>query len=89
MDTFDSLHIDSLLISETKIDSSFRPARFHLERYATPNRLDRNANAGGMLLFIRENIPSTSLISDLSAEGNYCVSLIRKERTISVILKYV
>ena len=51
-------NIDALLTSETKIDSSFPSAQFHLEGYATPHRLDRNANGGGIPLYIREDIPS-------------------------------
>ena len=44
-------------------------AQFHLEGYATPYRLDRNANGGGILLYIREHIPSKLLNTDLSIEG--------------------
>ena len=62
-------NIDVLLISETKIDSSFPSAQFHLEGYATPYRLDRNATGGGILLYIREDIPSNVLNTDLSTEG--------------------
>ena len=58
-------NIDVLLISETKIDSSFPSAQFHLEGYATPYRLDRNANGGGILLYIREDVPSKLLNTDL------------------------
>ena len=59
-------NIDVLLISETKIDSSFSSAQFD---YATPYRLDRNANGGGILLYIREDISSELLNTDLSIEG--------------------
>ena len=52
---------DVLLISETKIDSSFPSAQFHLEGYATPCRLDRNTNGGGILLYIIEDTPSELL----------------------------
>ena len=62
-------NIDALLISETKIDSSFHSAQFHLEDYATPYKLDRNANGGGILLYIREDITSRLLNCDLSVEG--------------------
>ena len=67
---FDSLvrmlhnNLDILLISETKIDSSFATALFQIEGYAT-YRLDRNANGGGILLYIREDIPSTLLNFDV------------------------
>ena len=71
---FDSLqHIinkntDVLLISETKIDSSFPSVQFYLG-YAIPYRLDRNSNGGGILLHITEDIPSKLLNTDLSIEG--------------------
>ena len=61
---FDSLvrmlhnNLDILLISETKIDSSFPIAQFQIEGYTT-YRLDRNANGGGILLYIGEDIPFT------------------------------
>ena len=65
-------NIDVLLISETKTDSSFPSVQFHLEGYATPYRLDRNANGGGTLLYIREDIRSKLLNSDLSIERIFC-----------------
>ena len=57
------------MISETKIDSSFPSAQFHSEGYATSYRLDTNANGGGILLYIREDILSKLLNTDLSIEG--------------------
>ena len=61
-------NLDILLISETKIDSSFPTAQFQTEGYTT-YRLDRNTNGGGILLYIREDIPSTLLNSDMSIES--------------------
>ena len=61
-------NVDVLLISETKIDSSFPSVQFHLEGYATLYRLDRNATGNDILLYIREDIPSKSLNTDLSIE---------------------
>ena len=61
-------NLDILLISETKIDSSFPTAQFQIEGYTT-YRLDRNTNGGGILLYIREDIPSTLLNSDMSIES--------------------
>ena len=40
-------NIDILLITETKLDNSFPEAQFHIEGFASPYRLDRNANGGG------------------------------------------
>ena len=73
-------NIDVLLISETKIDSSFPSAQFHLEGYATPYRLARNANDGGILLYIREDIPSKLLNIDLSIEGFFVEIRLRKKK---------
>ena len=52
-----------LLISETKVDSSFSTAQFQIGY--TTYRLERNANLGGIILYIREGIPSTLLNSDM------------------------
>ena len=35
--------------------------QFHIEGFTTPYRLDRNQNGGGVMLYIREDIPSKSL----------------------------
>ena len=49
--------IDIFLISETKLDSSFPSGQFVIKGYSTPFRLDRNQNGGGLLLYVREDIP--------------------------------
>ena len=54
--------IDILMVSETKLDSSFPQAQFRMEGYAPPFRYDRESHGGGILLFIREDIP-TKIIS--------------------------
>ena len=72
-------NLDILLIPETKIDSSFPTAQFQIEGYIT-YKLDRNANGGGILLYIRQNIPSTLLNSDMSIES-FCIEInIRKKK---------
>ena len=53
--------VDILLISSTKLDSSFPLNQFHIDGFTTPYRLDRNQNGGGVMLYIREDIPSKSL----------------------------
>ena len=49
------------MIPETKIDASFPIGQFLLNGYRTPFRLDRNAHGGGILLYVREDIPSKLL----------------------------
>ena len=68
------------MISKTKIDSSFNSVQFHLDGYATSYRLDRNTNGGGILLYIREDIPSTIVIAGLSVEGFFVEKKLRKKK---------
>ena len=54
-------NVDILLITETKIDSSFPIAQFQIDGYTTPYRLDRDENGGGILLYVRDDIPSKTI----------------------------
>ena len=51
-------NLDILLISETKLDDSFLSAQLLLHGFSKPYRLDRCSNGGGILLYIRDDIPS-------------------------------
>ena len=73
------------MISDRKTDSSFPSAQFHLEGYAAPYRLDRNANGGGILLYIREDIPSKSLNTDLSIAEFFVEIRLRKKKWLLCI----
>ena len=63
-------NLNILLISETKIDPPFPTTQFQIEGHTT-HRLDRNVNGGGILLYIREDIPSTLLNSDMFVKSIY------------------
>ena len=52
---------DILLISETKIDASFPLNQFILKGYSTPFRADRNSQGGGLIMYVREDIPCKEL----------------------------
>ena len=54
-------NIDIFLISETKLDDSFPTAQFLIKGFSAHYRLDRNSKGGGLLLYIREDIPSKIL----------------------------
>ena len=58
--------IDVLLISATKLDASFPSSQFILDGFTPPYRLDRTQHGGGIMLFIRECIPSKLLNADTS-----------------------
>ena len=50
--------IDILILTETKIDDIFPSSQFLIDGYSIPYRLDRNAHGGGILIYIRNDIPS-------------------------------
>ena len=49
--------VDILMVSETKLDSSFPSAQFELKGFSEPFRLDRNCFGGGIMIYVREHIP--------------------------------
>ena len=73
--------IDVLMISESKIDDSFRDSQFFLDGYSTPHRLDRKRNGGGKMLFVRNDIPSKKIsIEKLPTESFLIELYLRKKR---------
>ena len=48
--------LDVMLLSETKLDESFKTAQFMLPGYQKPFRRDRSANGGGLLFYTNENL---------------------------------
>ena len=53
--------IDILMISETKVDSTFPESQFIMPGYSKPYRLDRTRYGGGLIIYVREDIPSKIL----------------------------
>ena len=51
-------NIDIPMISETKLDESFPLVQFLLDGDSAPFYSYRDGNRGGILLFLRKNIPS-------------------------------
>ena len=46
-------NIDILIITETKIDSSFPNSQSMIEGFSVPFRLDRNRFGGGVMIYER------------------------------------
>ncbi len=51
-------NLDVLMVAETKIDFSFPRGQFLIDRFAAPFRLDRNKDGGGLLVYVKSDIPS-------------------------------
>ena len=49
------------MISKTRFDKSFPTSQFFMKGFNSPHRLDCNCNGGGILLYIREDVPSKLL----------------------------
>ena len=50
-----------LMVSETKTDDTFREPQFSIEGFSTPHRFVWTAKDGGILLYIRADMPSKLL----------------------------
>ena len=62
-------NIDVLLLFETKLDAPFPSSQFILDGFTPLYRLDRTQHGRGIMLFIKEGIPSKLLNADTSISG--------------------
>ena len=62
-------HAAILLLSETNLDDSFPAAQFSLSGFSKPYRLDRSSSGGGILLYVRDDIP-LQLLTDYKRKDN-------------------
>ena len=53
--------LDILIITKTKLNDTFPVSQFHIDQFSKPYRLDRNRNRGGVIIYVREDIPSKIL----------------------------
>ena len=67
------------MISETKLHPSFPTGQFHTHGFSEPYRFDRNSSGGGILLYIREDIPSKLILTKLTIEGFFFEINLRKK----------
>ena len=68
-------NIDILMISAIKLDASY----FLINGYTSPYRLDRNGKGGGILVFVRGDIPSNLVTASFpNAEGFFLEINLRK-----------
>ena len=53
--------VDVLTISESKLDGTFPTSQFEMQGFKRPYRLDVSDQSGGLLTFVRNDIPSRKL----------------------------
>ena len=49
-------YVDILILSETKLDSTFPSIQFLINGFSVPHRLDQNSKGSGILLYLRDKI---------------------------------
>ena len=59
------------MITETKLDETFPAAQFSLQGFCDPYRFDRNRNGDGIMLYVREDIPSRLIEKKLRNNSEY------------------
>ena len=68
------------MTSEAKIDDNFPTANFLTDGFSQPYRADRNSSGGGIMFYVRKDIPSYLIkIESLPIEGFYVELKSRKE----------
>ena len=76
-------NIDILIITESKLDDTFPMNQFFIEGYSPPFRADRDRNGGGIIIYIRDDIPSRELkghCSTINFEGIFFEITIKKSK---------
>ena len=74
-------HIDILLITESKLDSAFPDNQFKIDGYYPPFRADRDKYGGGVIIYVRNDVPCKLLHNHTSTkfiEGIFLEINIRK-----------
>ena len=56
-------NLDILVITESKLDDTFPVGQFIIDGFSPPFRVDHNKNSGGVIIYVREGIPSMELKS--------------------------
>ena len=74
-------NVDILMISETKLNNSLPEGQFLIPGYSSPYRFDRNCRGKGIMLYVREDIPSKLLsIENQPIEGFHMEINLRKKK---------
>ena len=56
-------NLDILVVTESKLDNTFPTNQFLIDGFSTPFRLDRDSRGGGVIIYVREDIPCRELKS--------------------------
>ena len=76
------VNIDIFVVSETKLDESFPMCQFEIDGFSTPFRIERNKEGGGIIIYIRSDIPCKMLKTQLpkDIEGSFIELNLRSKK---------
>ena len=77
-------NVDTLLIGETKQDSSFLDAQFFIEGYNKPPRLDVSGRSGRILVFTKSTRELTKIKIPMDIQIIFFELTLRKEKWLVV-----
>ena len=63
------------MVSETKLDDNFPEGQFLIKGFHSPFRFDRNRNGGGIMLYVREDIPANLLSHDFPSAESFFIEI--------------
>ena len=72
--------VDVLMIPETKIANTFPSRQFYIEGFTPSYRLGRNCHASGILVYVREDIPSKLTETNSLVESIFIELNLRKKK---------
>ena len=78
-------YVDILILTETKLGDSFPTSQFMVDGFSMPYRQDRNRNGGGIMIYIRDDIPSILLTKHVfpdDVEGLFVELNFRKSKLL-------
>ena len=78
-------YVDILILTETKLGDSFPTSQFMVDGFSMPYRQDKNRNGGGIMIYIRDDIPSILLTKHVfpdDVEGLFVELNFRKSKLL-------
>ena len=89
MSSLISENVDILIVTETKLDSSFRTTQFVIPVFHHLFRLDINRQSGGLLVYVKGSIPARILTNFSTPAGTQIIVFeinLRKEKWLLVAI---
>ena len=77
------------IISETKLNDTFPGSQFQIDGFLPPYRKYRNDKGGGLLLYVREHIPTRKINVEFSPSIEvFVIEIKRKKKKWLLICSY-